>query len=75
LVKTTDYYPAKTTVLLSHHSGGQFQPVSGGQFKMAEGGQFVLAEGGQFAWVFQLGAFVFRTDISTNEILEWLNSQ
>ena len=52
--KTTDNYPTKTTALLSHHLGGQFQPESGGQFKMAGGGQFDLAEGGQFAWIFQL---------------------
>jgi len=54
LNKTTDNYPTKTTALLSHHLGGQFQPESGGQFKMAGGGQFDLAEGGQFAWIFHL---------------------
>jgi len=52
LIKTTDYYPTKTTVLFIPFLGGQFQPVSGGQFEMAEGGQFHLAGGGQFAWVF-----------------------
>ncbi len=53
MIKTTDYYPTKTTVLFIPFLGGQFQPVSGGQFEMAEGGQFHLAGGGQFEWVFQ----------------------
>jgi hypothetical protein len=53
LIKTTNFYPTKTTALLSCFSGGQFQPAEGGQFEMAQGGQFHLAEGGQFEWVFQ----------------------
>jgi hypothetical protein len=56
LIKTTDYNPTKTTVLLSLNTGGQFEPELGGQFEMAEGGQFPVAGGGQFAWVFHLTA-------------------
>ena len=54
MLKTTDYYAIKTTVLLSPFSGGQFEPESGGQFEMAERGQFHLAEGGQFTWFFHI---------------------
>jgi hypothetical protein len=54
LIKTTDIYPTKTTVLFSIILGGQFEPELGGQFEMAEGGQFPVAGGGQFAWIFHL---------------------
>ena len=59
LIKTTDIYPTKTTVLFSTILGGQFEPESGGQFEMAEGGQFPVAGGGQFAWIFQFATFNF----------------
>jgi hypothetical protein len=52
LIKTTDYYPSKSTALYLVIQGGQFQPESGGQFEMAKGGQFILAGGGQFEWIF-----------------------
>jgi hypothetical protein len=60
LFKTTDFYPNKTTALLSSFLGGQFKPVLGGQFEMAGGGQFHLAQGGQFAWIFQLANLPFN---------------
>ena len=54
MIKTTDYYPTKTTALLSHHLvGGQFQPESGGQFH--------LAEGGEFAWIFHIASTAFKS--------------
>ena len=42
LFKTTDYYPTKTTALLSHHLGGQFEMAEGGQFHLGGRGSIYL---------------------------------
>ena len=63
MIKTTDIYPTKTTVLFIRFLGGQFEPESGGQFEMAEGGQFPVAGGGQFAWIFQISYQPFENEM------------
>jgi len=59
LIKTTNYYPTNTTVLLPHFKGGLFEPVLEGQFEMGNGGHFAVGLGGQFAWFFHFYLFLF----------------
>jgi hypothetical protein len=61
LIKTTDIYPTKTTVLFSIILGGQFEPELGGQFEMAEGGQFLvdfpasrIVASKNIAWIYRI---------------------